>query len=172
MNHELLEEIKPFSVFKNSDESVCTVIAIAKHSENKDENLVIYCNSDAEDSTMLYAKPANLFLDERTRSICPGISNNINKMDYEEGREVTPYSLWVHFKGPLSLVLGVAQNTENGEKYVVYRCMKSNGITNHKDGVYARPIDMFLSPTDRKKYSEEEYPQNYRFKKTSNGIID
>lgn len=171
MSEILYEDVKPFSVFKNPDGAVLTVIAIAKHSENKDENLVIYRDSTNEDN-ILYAKPIENFCNEETRMICPGLKEESVKIDFEEGREVLPYTLWVHFKGPLSLVIGIAKNTENGELYAVYRCMKADGITNHKDGVYARPLDMFLSPVDRKKYSEEEYPQYYRFNKTSSGIID
>ena len=171
MEQQLYENIKPFSVFKNPDGTVYTVIAIAKHSENKDENLVIYRDS-GEVNEILYAKPIELFAREETRSICPGLKDENEKIEFEEGREVLPYTLWSHFKGAFSLVIGLAKNTETGENFVVYRCMKSDGITNHKDGVYARPLDMFLSPVDREKYSESQYPQFYRFTKTSSGVID
>lgn len=51
-----------------------------------------------------------------------------------------------------SYVITVAEHSETGEKLVVYRCMDNNGKTNHKDGIYARPLDMFLSEVDHEKY--------------------
>ena len=59
-----------------------------------------------------------------------------------------------------------AQHSETGEKLVVYRCMDNNGKTNHKDGIYARPLDMFLSEVDHEKYPN--VTQKYRFEE----IID
>ena len=56
--------------------------------------------------------------------------------------------------------------SETGEKLVVYRCMDNNGKTNHKDGIYARPLDMFLSKVDHEKYPDAT--QKYRFEE----IID
>lgn len=76
-------------------------------------------------------------------------------------REVKPFTMWRHFKGARSFVLMVAQHSETGEMLVVYRCMDNNGKTNHKDGIYARPLDMFLSEVDHEKYPNAE--QKYRF---------
>ena len=76
-------------------------------------------------------------------------------------REVRPFTLWRHFKGSRALVIAVAQHSETGEKLVVYRCMDNSGNSNHKDGIYARPIDMFLSKVDHDKYPD--VTQKYRF---------
>lgn len=76
-------------------------------------------------------------------------------------REVKPFTMWRHFKGTRALVITVAQHSETGENLVVYRCMDNNGKTNHEDGIYARPLDMFLSEVDHKKYPEST--QKYRF---------
>ena len=65
-----------------------------------------------------------------------------------------------------SFVITVAEHSETGEKLVVYRCMDNNGKTNHKDGIYARPLKMFLSEVDHEKYPDST--QKYRFEE----IID
>lgn len=73
---------------------------------------------------------------------------------------VRPFTMWRHFKGSKALVITVAHHSETGEKLVVYRCVDSNGKTN-KDGIYARPLDMFLSEVDYEKYPDAT--QKYRF---------
>lgn len=80
--------------------------------------------------------------------------------------EPQPFDLYRHFKGSRALVITVAEHSETGEKLVIYRCMDNNGKTNHKDGMYARPLDMFLSEVDHEKYPDAS--QKYRFEK----IID
>ena len=64
------------------------------------------------------------------------------------GRVVT------HFKGKDYLVLDVAEHTETGEVLVIYKALY--GANN----VYARPIKMFLSEEEKKKYPEVK--QKYR----------
>jgi hypothetical protein len=83
-----------------------------------------------------------------------------------EKREIKPFTMWRHFKGARAFVITLAKHSETGEELVVYRCMDNNGKTNHKDGIYARPVDMFLSEVDRKKYPNAT--QKYRFEE----IID
>ena len=78
-----------------------------------------------------------------------------------EIREVKPFTMWRHFKGARSFVITVAKHSETGEELVVYRCMDNNGKTNHKDGIYARPLSMFLSEVDHEKYPNAT--QKYRF---------
>lgn len=78
-----------------------------------------------------------------------------------EERIVKPFTAWRHFKGMTAFVVAVATHSETGEKLVIYYCMDNNEKTNHKDGIYARPLDMFLSEVDHKKYPE--VTQKYRF---------
>ena len=76
-------------------------------------------------------------------------------------RRLKPFTMWRHFKGTRAFVITVAKHSETGEELVVYCCMDNNGETNHKDGIYARPLDMFLSEVDHKKYPD--VTQKYRF---------
>ena len=79
----------------------------------------------------------------------------MNKLSFQEkarirsmiGRKVR------HFKNKEYLVLDVAEHTETGETLVVYKALYGNCR------VYARPIKMFLSKVDLKKYpnSTQEY---------------
>ena len=76
-------------------------------------------------------------------------------------REVKPMTMYRHFKGFKALVLTVAKHSETGEDLVIYYCIDESGKLNHKDGAYARPIDMFLSEVDHDKYPDVK--QKYRF---------
>ncbi len=76
-------------------------------------------------------------------------------------RDVKPFALYQHFKGSRALVITTAKHSETGEELVVYRCMDNKGNTNHKDGIYARPLSMFLSEVDHEKYPDVK--QKYRF---------
>ncbi len=78
-------------------------------------------------------------------------------------REVKANTTYRHFKGFKAYVITIATNTETGEKMVIYVCNSSDvkGNSNHKDGIYARPLDMFLSEVDHEKYPDVK--QKYRF---------
>lgn len=81
-------------------------------------------------------------------------------------REVTGYSHWKHFKGTMAEVITVAKDSETGEEMVVYKCTGNHGQTNHTDGVYVRPMKMFLSEVDHEKYPDVN--TKYRFTKCVN----
>lgn len=69
--------------------------------------------------------------------------------------------VYKHFKGFKAHVLNVAKHTETGETLVVYECFGKGVNSDHTDGIYARPIEMFLSEVDHKKYPDVK--QKYRF---------
>ena len=63
----------------------------------------------------------------------------------------------------LCKIITLANHSETDELLVVYECSGNEGRTNHKDGIYARPADMFLAEVDHEKYPEVK--QKYRFEK-------
>ena len=75
-------------------------------------------------------------------------------------REIKPNTVYRHFKGSKAYVITVAKHSETGEDLVIYCCV-DNDNTNHKNGIYARPIEMFLSEVDHEKYPDVK--QKYRF---------
>lgn len=60
-----------------------------------------------------------------------------------------------HFKGDFYLVEAVANDSETGEPFVVYRKLYGDG------GLWLRPLAVFLSPVDKAKYPDAA--QEYRF---------
>lgn len=78
----------------------------------------------------------------------------------EKNRELNVVLRWKgrkvkHFKGKEYLVQDIALHTETGEHIVVYRALYGNCK------LYARPLKMFMSKTDKVKHPEAT--QEYRF---------
>ncbi|MCR4741031.1 MAG: DUF1653 domain-containing protein [Lachnospiraceae bacterium] len=66
-----------------------------------------------------------------------------------------PLQIYKHFKGNLYQIVDIAENTETGEKLVIYRSLIE------PDKTWARDLEMFMSRVDKEKYPD--VTEEYRF---------
>lgn len=75
-----------------------------------------------------------------------------------------PYEVYKHFKGNIYQIISIALDSETLEQVVVYQQLYS------PFQMYVRPLEMFLSKTDKDKYPDAV--QEYRFEKLEKAMLE
>ncbi len=76
-------------------------------------------------------------------------------------RKIKINGIYRHFKGDYYLVEDIANDSETKEKYVVYRALYDD------NQLWIRPLDMFLSEVDHKKYPDVKAKYRFELQKIS-----
>lgn len=71
--------------------------------------------------------------------------------------KLEPMTVVKHFKGAQYLVLGVAEHTELGDEFVVYRSLDGDRK------LFVRPVDMFMSDVDKDKYPDVQQKERFEY---------
>ena len=79
----------------------------------------------------------------------------INQVTAEVYKERMVGKRYRHFKGGIYVVSDIAVHSETAELIVIYKSFDKPSL------VWARPLNMFLSEVDKKKYPDVK--QKYRF---------
>ena len=74
-----------------------------------------------------------------------------------------PQQIYKHFKGNIYRIITLATHSETGETLVIYK------RDDAEEKSYARPLDMFLSEVDHKKYPDVR--DKYRFTLCSEDVL-
>lgn len=74
--------------------------------------------------------------------------NKVSGEILEELRDSMTGRRYRHFKGRIYIVTDLAVNTESNEIMVIYKCFADPIVT------WCRPLSMFTSDVDRKKYPD------------------
>lgn len=74
-----------------------------------------------------------------------------------------PGQVYRHFKGNIYRIITIADHSETGELLVIYKRDDS------EEKAYARPLDMFMSEVDKKKYPHVR--EKYRFTLCSDDVL-
>ena len=74
-----------------------------------------------------------------------------------------PGQVYRHFKGNIYRIITLASHSETGEMLVIYK------RDDDEEKAYARPLDMFMSEVDRKKYPHVR--EKYRFTLCSEDVL-
>lgn len=81
--------------------------------------------------------------------------NNVSVETLEKLREDMVGRRYRHFKGRTYIVKDIAVHTESDEVMVIYKCFSDPLVT------WCRPLSMFISDVDRKKYPDAKQKKRF-----------
>lgn len=82
--------------------------------------------------------------------LCPGDTVQHFKREF-----LTPEELAAEPNRYLYEIIGIATHSETREPLMIYRALYGDS------GLYARPLEMFMSPVDRKKYPDSSFSHRF-----------